>query len=151
MARMYSRAKGKSGSTKPSKFTTPSWLNYDTKEIKMIIAKLSKEGNSSAKIGLVLRDSYGISSVKKITKQSISSVLNENNLNPEIPDDLYALLKRAMALRKHFENNHHDMTAKRGLILTESKIRRLMRYYIKTGKLPADWKYNPQNLKIIIS
>ncbi|NIA03964.1 MAG: 30S ribosomal protein S15 [Nitrospiraceae bacterium] len=151
MARMYSRSKGKAGSTKPSKFTKPSWLTYDEKELKLIIVKLAKENNTAAQIGSILRDSYGIPDVKKILGVSIEAILRENHLYPEIPEDLYALLKNALYIRKHLDDNHHDMTAKRGLNLTESKIRRLRRYYIKVHKLPADWKYDPDKLKIIIS
>ena len=44
-----------------------------------------------------------------------------------------------------------DMTAKRGLILTESKIRRLIKYYHNTGRLPLDWKYTREGAKLLVS
>jgi len=54
MARMYSRKRGKSGSKKPLKKAAP-WVKYKPKEIEEIVVKLDKEGNSSAKIGILLR------------------------------------------------------------------------------------------------
>jgi len=42
------------------------------------------------------------------------------------------------------------MPAKRGIELTESKIRRLVNYYKKTGKINKDWKYDPKNLRLLI-
>jgi len=36
------------------------------------------------------------------------------------------------------------------LQLTESKIRRLVVYYKKAGKLPKDWNYNPKRVNLLI-
>ena len=41
MARMYSRNKGKSGSTKPSDTKKKSWVKYGTKEVESLILKLN--------------------------------------------------------------------------------------------------------------
>ena len=49
MARMYSRDKGKSGSTKPAKKTIPSWVRYKGKEVELLVKKLAKEGLTTAK------------------------------------------------------------------------------------------------------
>ena len=38
----------------------PVWLKYTEDEVKAIILKLAKQGLTSEKIGLVLRDQYGI-------------------------------------------------------------------------------------------
>ena len=54
----------------------------------------------------------------------------------EIPKDLYHLIKKAMSIRKHLERNRKDKDSKFRLILAESKIHRLARYYKKTKKLP---------------
>ena len=107
----------------------------------MLIIKLAKEGETPSKIGLHLRDVYGIPDVSLITKKSITQMLKEAKLLPDLPEDLAALIRRSVALKKHLEKNKHDKTAMRGLQLTESKIRRLTDYYKKTKKLPADWKY----------
>jgi len=34
--------------------------------------------------------------------------------------------------------------------LTESKIKRLVKYYKNTGKLSEDWKFDPQKAKMYI-
>lgn len=67
-------------------------------------------------------------------------VLNLLGLGPEIPEDLYHLIKKAVAIRKHLERNRKDKDSKFRLILVESRIHRLARYYKKTKKLPPVWK-----------
>ena len=150
MARMYSRKKGKSGSKRPVKKTVPSWVRYKAKEVDLLVAKLAKEGYSSSQIGVHLRDTYGIPSVKALTKRSVTQILGEKKLSPELPDDLQALLRRYVYLGKHLENNAQDKVAKRGLQLVESKIKRLAGYYKGTGRLPADWKYDPKKIRLLI-
>ena len=61
-------------------------------------------------------------------------------LAPEIPEDLYHLIKKAVAIRKHLERNRKDKDSKFRLILVESRIHRLARYYKTSGQLPAVWK-----------
>ncbi|GMY18697.1 40S ribosomal protein S13-like [Fagus crenata] len=65
----------------------------------------------------------------------------EYSLAPEIPEDLYHLIKKAVSIRKHLERNRKDKDSKFKLILVESGIQRLARYYKKTKKLPPVWKY----------
>ncbi len=147
MARMHSRAKGKAGSVKPSK-PSLSWMRYEPKEIELVVVKLAKQGLSSAQIGLTLRDSYGVPNVKLLCKKSISQILKEHKLSPELPDDLLALMQKYVSVKKHFGENKQDMTAKRGLQLTEAKIRRLVKYYKKSGRLPSDWKFNVKRVRL---
>jgi small subunit ribosomal protein S15 len=149
MARKYSRKKGKSRSNKPAVKTAPKWTRYKDKEIELLVVKLSKEGQTSSQIGLHLRDVYGIPDIKVITKKPISKILEEHNLNPKIPEDLMALMKKAVQIRKHMEQNGQDKTALRGLQLTESKIGKLVKYYKKNNKLAKDWKYDPRNVKLL--
>jgi len=150
MARMYSGRKGKSGSTKPSKITRLSWVRYKPNEIELLIAKLAKEGKTSSQIGLFLRDVYGIPNIKQVIVKNVTTILKEKNILSKIPEDLMALIKRSITLKKHLESNKHDVPAKRGLELTESKIRKLVKYYKKTKKLEKDWKYDPDKIKILI-
>jgi len=141
MARMHARKRGKSGSKKPLATTPPSWVNYKSEEVEKLVEKLAKQGLSASKIGLVLRDSYGIPDVEKITKKKITKILKEKGLAPKIPEDLQNLIARAMQVKKHLEVHRKDKVSKRGLQLIESKIRRLEKYYKRTKKLPLDWKY----------
>ncbi|MFH1642240.1 MAG: 30S ribosomal protein S15 [Nanoarchaeota archaeon] len=142
MARMHSRRKGKSGSTKPVKKTVPVWSRFKPKEIELLIVKLAKEEKTPSQIGIALRDSYGIPDVRLVLKKRITDILKEKKLLTEIPEDLMALIKKVVELRKHLEGNHKDETAQRGLILTESKIKRLVKYYKRTGKLASEWKFD---------
>ena len=151
MARMHSRKKGKSGSTKPVDRTVPSWVTLKPKEVELLVVKFAKEGQSDSQIGIHLRDAYGIPSVKDLVGKSISAILKEKKIVKEIPDDLMALIKKAVLLRKHMIENHKDMSAKRGVQLTESKIRRLSSYYKETKVLPADWKYDPNKVKLYVN
>ncbi len=150
MARRYSRKKGKAGSNIPTRSGKPSWSSLSDKEVSLLVTKLAKEGNNAAQIGMILRDSYGIPNVKAVTGKSISGVLDANKLTPEVPDDLLALIKKALLIQKHLETNKQDQPGKRGYELTQSKIRRLTKYYKKTGKLPQDWTYDPEKIKLLI-
>jgi small subunit ribosomal protein S15 len=150
MARMHSRKKGKSGSTKPVKEKAPVWIRHETQEVEQLIVKLAKKGESQSRIGIILRDKYGIPDSRKITKKRINTILKENNLKQEIPEDLMNLIKKEIMLLKHTEKNKKDMSAKRGLQLTESKIKRLSKYYKKAGILSEDWKYDREKAKLIV-
>ncbi len=44
----------------------------------------------------------------------------------------------------------HDMHAKRGLLLTNSKINRLVKYYKKIKKLPENWKYDDKTAEFLV-
>jgi len=150
MARMHSRDKGKSGSTRPVKKVKPSWVRYKESEVELLITKLGKEEKTPSEIGLILRDAYGIPYSKTITGKKITKILKENKLLSKIPEDLMALIKKVVALKKHLEKNHKDESAKRGITLTESKIKRLVKYYKNTGRLEESWKYQPDKIKLYL-
>ena len=61
-------------------------------------------------------------------------------LAPEIPEDLYHLIKKAVNVRKHLEKNRQDTDSKYRLILIESRIHRLARHYKQAKTLPPNWK-----------
>lgn len=148
MARMHSRARGKSGSKRPANRTVPAWVKYKEKEVELLIVKYAKEGKKASQIGMFLRDEYGIPDVKALIGKSVSAVLKEKKLLAEIPEDLLALMRKSVLLKKHLEDNHKDVSAKRGLQLTDSKIRRLIKYYKASKRLPSDWSYNEDKLKV---
>ncbi len=150
MARMHSRKRGKSGSKRPPRTAAPDWVTYSAKEVESLVLKLRKEGYTAAMIGMILRDQYGIPSVKLITGKKITKILEENGLLDEIPEDLMALIRKAVNLRKHLEMHPKDKHSFRGLQLTESKIRRLVKYYRRVGKLPEKWRYDPEQAKLLV-
>lgn len=150
MARIYSRRKGKSGSKKPVE-KKADWVTYKPAEIEGIIVKLAKAGMGSAQIGLVLRDQYGIPNTKMFTNTKIAKIMKEKDLYPkELPEDMFNLVRRAVNLYNHLEKNKHDYTSKRGYEITESKIRRLAKYYKTKGRLPLDWKWRIEQAKLLV-
>jgi small subunit ribosomal protein S15 len=149
MARMYSRRRGKSSSHRPAQ-SKASWVSYKKGEVEEIVAKLAKAGHSQAKIGTILRDQYGVPSIKAVNGKKIKQVLIEQDLGSSLPDDMLNLMRKAVKLRAHLVNNKHDRYSKRGMELTESKIRRLMKYYKGEKVLPENWKYDPEKAKLMI-
>ncbi len=150
MARMHSRKKGNAGSKKPLRKAIPSWVRYQAKEVELLVAKVAKEGKTPSQVGLVLRDSYGVPDVKKVAGKNIAGIMKEKGILPQIPEDLMSLIKKSVTIKKHMEDNKHDMTAKRGFELTDSKIRRLVKHYKNESVLPRDWSYDPEKVKLII-
>ncbi|HON80798.1 MAG TPA: 30S ribosomal protein S15 [Methanoregulaceae archaeon] len=151
MARIHARRRGDSSSVRPHRTEAPSWSNTDVKAIEKVIIDLKKEGYSSSRIGLVLRDRYGVPDVKLVLGKRIGQVLEENGLRSEIPEDLRNLIAKALGLRKHLAENKNDLHNKRQLQLTESKVRRLVKYYVSSGRLPGDWSYKPETAEILLS
>jgi small subunit ribosomal protein S15 len=148
MARMYSRRRGKSGSKRPAQ-RIASWVKFKPAEIEQIVVKLAKKDNDSAKIGLMLRDEYGIPTVK-VKSLKIARILKKHNLYPEYPEDMLNLMRKAVSLHNHLAGNKKDGISKRGLELTESKIRRLAKYYKSRGILPKDWNYDIEQARLIV-
>ena len=72
-------------------------------------------------------------------------------LAPEIPEDLYCLIKKAVSVRKHLDKFRGDTDAKFRLILIESRIHRLSRYYKTVKGLPPNWKYESSTASTLVS
>jgi small subunit ribosomal protein S13e len=72
-------------------------------------------------------------------------------LKPDIPEDLYFLIKRAVSIRKHLERNRKDIDSKFRLILVESRIHRLARYYKNKSVLPPTWKYESATASALVA
>lgn len=150
MARMHSGAKGKSGSTRPPVLKPAEWFERTPEWVTDKIIELGKAGQTPSTIGVILRDQYGVPLVKSILGKSITQVLAENGLAPSMPEDLTNLIKRAVLMRKHLEENPKDLHSKRGLQQTEVKINRLSKYYKRCGILPENWKYEPERAATLI-
>ena len=151
MARLHSRKKGKSGSTRPARLEKPVWIERSAQEIEDLIVKLTKKGVSKSMIGTTLRDKYGIPLPKVVTGKKISQILEENELRSPLPEDLTNLIKKALNLRKHMEKNHKDLESKKGLIRTESKVYRLIKYYKDKGVLAQDFKYDSERVRTLVA
>lgn len=144
MARIHAKRKGAHGSKRPFLKESPGWVPLEPDEIVDLVVKMHQEGYAQAAIGTRLRDLHAIPNVRLATGNSIREILAAKKLVPAIPDDLSALMKRAVGLQSHLKAHNTDFSNKRGLQLIESKIRRLSRYYKEHGVLPADWDYSRQ-------
>jgi len=150
MARMHSKKRGKSGSKKPAVKVVPEWSEYAPHEVEEFVVKMGKEGKGPAEIGTLLRDTYGVASVQAICNKPISEILAEGGINLPYPEDLINLIRRAVNMREHLKTNRSDRHNRTKLIHVESKIGRLVKYYTRTGKLPADWKYDPETAALLV-
>lgn len=149
MARIHARTKGKSGSTHPIRKKHPEWSSLNPREIEGRILQLVKAEKTTSEIGMILRDQYAVPDAKIATGKTISQILEQNKIKPEIPEDLQSLIKTALKLKKHIDIHTKDFKTKRSLSLTESKIRRLMKYYHREKRLPEGWKYSLEQAKLM--
>ena len=115
------------------------------------VLKHAKKGMTPSQIGVYLRDSMGIPQVRGITGNKILRLLKASGLAPELPEDLYHLIKKAVNIRKHLEKNRKDKDSKFRLILVESRIHRLARFYKLSKKLPPTWKYEAATASALVA
>lgn len=140
MARMYARKRGKSGSKRVYRDKPPEWVKLSPQEIEQLVVDLAKKGYKPAMIGLILRDVYGIPSVRQVVGKKLCQILKEHGVMPSLPQDLSDLIEKAKRIKRHLEQHRKDVHNKRALQLTLSKIKRLVDYYKEKGVLPPDFK-----------
>jgi small subunit ribosomal protein S15 len=148
---MHARRRGSSRSRRPLLTENPEWVPLSKDEIVEMVVKLGKDGLTSSRIGLALRDQHAVPSVKLATGKTVLEIMKENGLSPKLPEDLMALMRKAINLNLHVQNgNRGDIANRRGLQLVESKIRRLVKYYKRMDVLPRDWNYSLKNAELLI-
>lgn len=89
----------------------------ENEEIEKTIVKLAKQGINPAKIGLVLRDRYGIFLPKDMKMKKIFE-----KYEIDFPSNEDFLKKKIQKIRIHYDKNKQDKVAKRTLQTTESRI-----------------------------
>ncbi|KAF6805762.1 40s ribosomal protein s13 [Colletotrichum sojae] len=180
MGRLHSKGKGISSSAIPYSRNPPAWLKTTPEQVVDQICKLAKKGATPSQIGVILRDSHGVAQVRVVTGNRILRILKSSGLAPDLPEDLYMLIKKvrqtnltaygvvgkerrsggrdvltkhhqAVAVRKHLERNRKDKDSKFRLILIESRIHRLARYYKTVGVLPPTWRYESATASTIVA
>jgi len=111
----------------------PVWLKYTEDEVKEIILKIAEKQPelTAEKIGLVLRDSYGIPKVA-IYGLKISDVLKKEG--KYISPDLKNLEGKTANLEKHITKNKQDQHTKRSLIITKAKLKKVREYLAEEKK-----------------
>ena len=151
MARMHARRRGKSGSKRVYRDSPPEWVELSPEQVEKKVVELYEMGYQTSQIGMILRDTYGIPSVRQVTGKKITQILKEHGKEITIPEDLRNLMIKALRLREHLKEHRKDFHNKRGLQLTEAKIHRLVKYYRAEKVLPGDWKYDPEKVKILLT
>lgn len=120
---------------------TYDWIQLDEEEIIEKIIELRKAGVPPSQIGMRLRDKWGIPSTRDVLDKKITEILRQNDLEPEIPEDLRSLLDKGRKVRRHLWDHPSDKQNRRNFQLLQSKIKRLVKYYKDSGKLEEDWDY----------
>lgn len=153
-------------------------MKLNAEDVKEQIKKLGKKGLTPSKIGalntfkvmfiienlmftlfflfvyttgIILRDSHGVAQVRFVNGNKILRIMKAVGLKPDIPEDLYHMIKKAVAIRKHLERNRKDKDGKFRLILVESRIHRLARYYKTKSVLPPNWKYESSTASALVA
>jgi ribosomal protein S15P/S13E len=106
----------------------PLWVKRSKEEIESLVTKLAEQGLSCEKIGLILRDTYGVPSTKSIAGKITKILAKTKKVEPA---DLTHLKQKAEELKLHLEKNKMDKVAKRSLQITNAKIIKLSKYYNK--------------------
>jgi len=141
VGRVHSHRHGKSHSTRPVTPIAPTWVKQTPGEIEELVVKYAKEGLKPSEIGIKLRDQYAIPLTRQIIKKSVTEILEQKGIKPDMPEDLSNLVTKALGLQKHLRANKSDRRNVRSLELLEAKVHRLSSYYKEIGRIPKTWKY----------
>ena len=100
---------------------------------------------------MILRDKHAVPNVRLVVGKRLGQVLAENEMGGTYPEDMMNLMRQAVAIINHLgSGNHKDLHNKRALEITESKIRRLANYYKGENRLPAEWRYKRDELRLMV-
>lgn len=100
----------------------PDWVKMKAAELEKIVVDLYKQGETTAKIGLILRDKYGIPKAKLLGKK-ITKILINAKVN--IKSDRERVQAGIDVLNRHIEKNKHDQSAKKRLMKQNWALKKL--------------------------
>lgn len=149
MARLHSKKHGHSRSKYPKRWEIPEWQSISKDEVRELIVKYAKQRIPPSQIGMLLRDLHGVPSIRATFRKKLYDILKEEGLY-KLPEDLLALLKKAVKLHTHLEkykNDIHNQVKYRHIL---SKIHRISKYYKRKGVLPIDWSYSPETAILLV-
>ena len=152
MARLHTKRHGKSKSRKPilGSGSVIEGAENDKDKIVKYAVEYAKQGLPPALIGEKLKKDHSVPYINHMLGKKLEAVLKENGIQESVPYDMLALMKKAVKLRKHLEKNKQDVSNTVRLGRIEAKIWRLTKYYIKSGKLPDGWRYNPKQAELLV-
>jgi len=113
------------------KIEKPVWLKYTEDEVKAIILKLANKGLTAEKIGLTLRDQYGVPKAK-LFNLKISKILKEKD--KFIEPTKTNLQNKLEKIKEHYKKNKQDKKSERSLIITKAKLKKIDDYLKKKKK-----------------
>ena len=114
-------AKGKTKSVKEK----PAWMELTEKDVEAIVVKLAKQGLTSEKIGLELRDKYGVPRTRVLGKR-VSQILKENDLYSDSTQD--NLVKKREKISQHLKENKQDKRAMRSFTIIKARLAKYAKY-----------------------
>jgi small subunit ribosomal protein S15 len=141
MGRLHSHRHGQSHSIRPIAPSSPAWVKHSPQEIEELVLKYAKDGLATSEIGVKLRDQHAIPLTRVMTKKSVTEILEQKGIKPEMPEDLNNIVRKALGLQKHLKTHTSDRRNVRSLELLEARVHRLSSYYKKIGRIPKTWKY----------
>lgn len=106
----------------------PVWLKYTAEEVKGIILKLANKNMTAEKIGLTLRDQYGIPKTK-LYGFKIKEVLKEKDKYDD--PNTKNLKTNVDKILEHYKKNKGDKKAERSLIIKKAQLKKREEYLIK--------------------
>ena len=115
------------------KLSKPAWVKIKEPELKKIIAELADK-HAPSKIGLILRDQYGIPTTKVFGKK-LKAYMKE--LGIERNEDLENAEKKVEKMKEHLKNNITDRNGKHKLQHAQSRLNIVRKY---SGILVRDRK-----------
>lgn len=124
--------------------------NLTPEEAVATVVRFGEKGIPPSKIGLILRDQYGIADVKKLTGKSVKQILASAGVKLGLPEDLANVIREAVRLYAHLSKHKKDTMSYRALERIESRINRLSKYYKRKGVLPADWRYERERAALLV-
>jgi small subunit ribosomal protein S13e len=128
---------GISGSALPFRRKAPAWATMAPSNVIEMIVKNAKKGLTPSQIGVLMRDVYGTPHVRFLTGKKILRILKKRGAAPSLPEDLYHLIKKAVAMRKHLNKNRKDTDCKLRFKCFLIATAFLIKWYKSSGKLGA--------------
>jgi len=107
------------------KLEKPIWLKMKEPELKKVIAELA-EKNPPSKVGLILRDQYGIPTTKVYGKK-LKKYFEE--LGIQRNEDLENASKKVAKLKEHLKKNITDRKSKHKLQKAQSRLNTTQKYF----------------------
>ncbi len=116
---------------KISRTERPKWLKIKEDELKKIIAELVKTEEQPAKIGLILRDKYGVPTTRVYGKKLVQ-YLKELGITDNI--EVKNAERKFEKMKEHLKQNITDRRTKHKLQKAQSKMNIIRKYAAKRKK-----------------